>query len=337
MLKVTSSQRSTLAAISLLVALIAICFALPAQADAKKKAKKVTPIVGVGDNNWPMFHDNNYKALGTKISRLVIPYDFYRNPVELERTRLWLEGARASGVDPLVSLHRSEKYPTKLPTVAEFSESVKFLLSNFPWLKTISPWNEANHKSQPTVKNPKRAAQYFNQTKILCPSCKIVAADVLDQTNLQPWLKKFLRYAKKPKIWGLHSYTDANRNKPWKKSATLKFLRATKGEVWLTEVGGIVAFNRTYAFNPDRAAVALKRTLDMGFRDKRIKRIYLYCWFGSMSDASSGYPYDWDSGLVDPDGKTRTGYNTLKSWLDKNPKARASVKSRKKSHSRKRR
>ncbi len=306
------------------LALVALMAAVPSDVGAKKakkKAKAPTPIVGVGDNNWPMFHDANHKALNTTISRLVIPYDFYRDPVELQRTKLWLEGARDNGIEALVSLHRSEHFPTKLPSVAEFAESVKYLLHHFPWVKAISPWNEANHKSQPTVKNPRRAAEYYNVTRLLCSKCKIVAADVLDQKNLLPWMKTFTRYARSPKIWGLHSYTDANQNKPWKKSQTKKFLDSTKGEVWLTEVGGIVAFDKRYPFVPDKAATALRRTLDMGFKDKRITRIYLYCWFGAMTDASSGPPFKWDSGLVNPDSTIRPGYGVVKNWLAKNPKA----------------
>lgn len=324
LLQRTPHHSVRLSLLALLALLLALMVALPASAEAKKakkQPKRVAPIVGVGDNNWPMFSDPNHQALNTKISRLIIPYDFYRDPVELHRTTLWLEGARNHGIEPLVSLQRSEKYPTKLPSVSEFSESIKFLLANYPWVNSISPWNEANHKSQPTVKNPRRAAEYYNVTRLLCSNCKIVAADVLDQTNLTKWLKTFKRYARKPQIWGLHAYTDANQNKKWSKSQTKKFLKSTKGEVWMTEVGGIVAFDRRYPFVPDKAASALRRTLDMGFKDKRISRIYLYCWYGTLLDASSGPPFRWDSGIVGPDGLPRAGYTVLKDWLAANPAA----------------
>ena len=43
-----------------------------------------------------------------------------------------------------------------------------------------------------------------------CRSCTIVAADVLDSTDMIAWVKKFKRYAPGARIWGLHNYKDAN-------------------------------------------------------------------------------------------------------------------------------
>lgn len=284
-------------------------------ADAAKRAKP--PIVGVGENNAPMFTDPRYLALKTKITRRMVPFDFHQDPVQLGLLTAWIDAAVAAGAEPLIAFERSYTNPTKLPTVAEYSESLRYLRTRWPAIKKISPWNEANHRSQPTAKNPRRAAEYFNQTKIICPSCTIIAADLLDQDTLLAWVKKFKKVAKNPKLWGLHAYTDTNRNKPWKKSITKKFLDATKGEVWLTESGGIVAFGNAYAYSPDRAAKSITRTLNLGLKSPRIKRIYLYCWFGSMSDGSSGFPYLWDSGLVSANGATRPGYNAVKAWLTK--------------------
>ncbi|MGH2959874.1 MAG: glycosyl hydrolase [Solirubrobacterales bacterium] len=306
-----------------LFALLAVAVALPLSADAKPKKKKPVakiakvPLVGVADNNAPMFTDPKFAATGSKISRRITPYDFYQDPIQLAHMDAWMKGAQDAGVDPLISFEHSYTYPTKLPTVAEYAEALQFALARYPNLKTISPWNEANHKSQPTVNNPKRAAQYFNITKTICPTCKIVAADVLDQTNMMPWLKKFLKSAKKPTIWGLHSYTDTNGNKTWNKSTTKAFTAAVKGEIWLTEVGGIVAFNYKYAYNEQRAAQATTRALNLGLKSPRIKRIYLYCWFGSMNPGEGSYPFKWDSGMVSPDGTARAGYYALTNWLTK--------------------
>lgn len=331
-----SIRRSTLLAFALTLSLLLMATAWTGQSSAKKKSsKKAVPAVGVGDNGAPMFADPNYKALGVKIARRMVPYDFYKHPDQNAMLNAWVNGALDDGVQPLIAFERSYTYPTKLPTVAEYSESLKILLNRFPQVTNISPWNEANHKSQPTVNNPRRAAQYFNQTQIVCPKCTIVAADVLDQKNMTPWLKKFKRYAKKPKIWGLHTYTDANHNKKWSKSNTKKFLKLTrKGDVWLTESGGIVAFNRVYSFNPDRAAVALTRTLNMGFRDKRIKRVYLYSWYGTTVNGEGGFPYLWDSGIIGPDGKPRPSYDALVAWLKKYPSAKKAPLTRKKSRHR---
>jgi hypothetical protein len=310
-----------------LFAILAVAVALPASGEAKVKKKKpaptavtVPPLVGVADNNAPMFYDPRFQALGSKISRRIVPYDFYKDPVQLGQMDAWMKGAANAGVDPLISFEHSYTYPTVLPTVADYAATLNYALARYPNLRTISPWNEANHKSQPTVNNPKRAAQYYNITKTICPGCTIVAADVLDQKNLMPWIKKFKKYAKQPKIWGLHSYTDSNGGKTWKNSTTKAFLAAVPGQVWLTEVGGIVAFNYKYGYNENRASQATLRALNLGLKSPRIKRIYLYCWFGSLNADQGSFPYIWDSGMISPNGATRPGYFAVQNWLSAHPR-----------------
>ena len=309
-----------------LFALLALIVALPSGASAASKKKVsskagVPPLVGVGDNNAPMFADNNYKALGVKIARRIVPYDFYQDPHQLASLTAWIAGAQANGVDPLISFEHSYLYPTKLPTVAEYAESLNYLRSHFPGVTTISPWNEANHKSQPTVNNPKRAAQYYNYTRSVCPQCTIVAADVLDQKNLMPWLKKFMKSAKQPKIWGLHSYTDSNGAKPGIRARPRPSSLRYPGQVWLTEVGGIVAFNYKYAYDEQpRGPGATVRALNLGLKSPRIARIYLYCWFGVLNPGQGSFPYIWDSGMVSPDGTARPGYFALKNWMAAHPR-----------------
>ena len=45
-------------------------------------------------------------------------------------------------------------------------------------------WNEANHCSQPTCRNPERAAQYYLALRKHCRGCRIVAADLLDGSKM---------------------------------------------------------------------------------------------------------------------------------------------------------
>ena len=73
--------------------------------------------------------------------------------------------------------------PCKLPTVSQYTKAFKAFRARWPQVKVISPWNEANHRSQPTFKNPKRAAQYYNVVRKYCRGCKIIAADVIDESN----------------------------------------------------------------------------------------------------------------------------------------------------------
>lgn len=273
------------------------------------------PLVGVGDNGPPMFLDANFRSLNTKIARKIIPYDFYTSPFEIDQMNQWVANASALGIEPLISFQRSETHPKKLPSVAEFKKSVKYLLANYPAVRTISPWNEANHVTQPTFKKPKRAAEYFNATRSLCARCKIVAADVLDQSNMLPWLKVFKKHAKKPKIWGLHSYADSNKSIPWRRSATKKLLSSVRGKVWLTEVGGLVAFKFNFPYDEQRAARAVTKTIAIAEKSPRIQRVYLYSWFGTVQPFVVP-PYKWDSGLVSAAGAPRPGFFALKSWMD---------------------
>ena len=304
--------------------LIAVAVA-PAEARTKKPKVKSypvgkayaagnAPLVGIGDNNAPMFSDPNYRALGLKIARRIVPYDFWQDPTQLADLHAWVDGAVADNVQPLISLEHSYVNVTKLPSIPEYTKSIQYLLANFPAVRTISPWNEANHVSQPTYKNPKRAAQYYNTVRSLCPGCTIVAADVLDQPNMLPWVKTFLKTAKQPKIWGLHSYGDSNKNIPWNKSATKKLLAAVPGNIWLTEVGGIVAFKFNFPYNEQRAATSTTKALNIAMQSKRIQRVYLYCWYG-VDDNTATAPYPWDSGFVSIGHVPRPAYNALASWL----------------------
>ena len=120
------------------------------------------------------------------------------------------------------------------------------LRARYPWVRTWAAWNEANHKKQPLFRKPKRAAQFYNVMREECRGCTIVAADVLDSSNMLPWLATFKRYARHPRIWGLHSYTDTNHFKPLRATSTRALLRAVRGQVWLTETGGIVRFADRY-------------------------------------------------------------------------------------------
>ena len=94
-------------------------------------------------------------------------------------------------------------------------------------VKVFSPWNEWNHYTQPTSRDPKRAAAFTDIAAKVCDQlnrgCKIVAMDVLDQADSakakKPTFKSSIKLIKafktalksKRKICGLHNYSDANR------------------------------------------------------------------------------------------------------------------------------
>ena len=258
--------------------------AAPAKSDA-------AVLVGIGEQDASMFSDPLFTQVGFKQGALL--------PV-VERGRRKPAGGRlarpvarrgaghrhgaADLVLRLAWLAVPEPKPCKLPTVRQYTKAFKAFRKRWPQVKVISPWNEANHRSQPTFKNPKRAAQYYNVVRKYCRGCKIVAADVIDEKNMERWLKVFKKTAKKPRIWGLHNYRDTNKRKGQLLGGTKRLLKAVKGDVWLTETGGIVKFvlpNGAHAVPVEREPrePATKRMFALAKRYRaRIKRLYIYHW-----------------------------------------------------------
>jgi hypothetical protein len=277
-------------------------------------------LVGVGDQDASMFADPLFTQLGIKRARYFPSWDVAFKPEEAGWLDYWLDQARATGTEPLISFFASlgsacPQRPCKLPTVREFTRAFKAFRARWPQVKVISPWNEANHRSQPTFKNPKRAAQFYNVVRANCRGCKIVAADVIDEVNMERWLKVFKKTAKKPRIWGLHNYRDTNKRKGQRLGGTARLLKAVKGDIWLTETGGIVKFvlpdGRTlFPRSESRANRATKRMFALAKRYRsRIKRLYIYHWKQSASNNR------FDAGLVRRTGRPRPAYFTVRNAL----------------------
>jgi hypothetical protein len=301
-------RRATITLICLLCLL-----ALPAAAQAKAK-------VGFSEQRSEMFDDPLFKDLGTRQARLIVSYDaVLKNTFEVADIDKWMAGAQADGVRPLVSFNYSRgcfadnKIPKRpecrLPSVATYTKAFKAFRTRYPFVKDISPWNEINHFSQPTSKNPKRAAQFTMAAKKNCRGCTIVAADMLDQKGMASYLSKFKRALKGTyKVWGLHNYSDTNR---FRNKGTKQFLRLVPGQVWLTETGGVVTFGKSFPFDVDRAAKATKFMFKLAATNKRITRLYIYQWSGAN-------PGDrFDAGVLGPDGKPRPAYDVVKKALGK--------------------
>jgi hypothetical protein len=273
-------------------------------------------LVGISDQDPSMFTDQPFIDLGIKRSRYIPSWNVAFKPTEAGWLDQWLKAAEAAGVEPLISFNvnlgsKCPKRPCKLPTVRQYKRAFKAFHKNWPEVKVISPWNEANHRSQPTFKNPKRAAQFYNVVRASCRTCTIVAADVIDEVNMERWLKVFRKTAKRPRIWGLHNYRDTNKRKGQRLGGTKRLLDAVKGAVWLTETGGIVKFvlpdGRTlFRKSESRANRATKRMFYLAKRYRsRIKRLYIYHWKQSSQDNR------FDAGLVRLDGTPRFAYYTV--------------------------
>jgi hypothetical protein len=277
-------------------------------------------LVGVGDQDASMFTDPLFTQLGIKRARYFPSWNVAQKPEEAVWLDQWLAQAAATKTEPLISFNVAlgsacPKRPCKLPSVRQYTRAFKAFHKRWPQVKVVNPWNEANHRSQPTFKNPKRAAQYYNVIRKYCKRCKIVAADVIDERNMERWLKVFKRTAKKPRIWGLHNYRDTNKRKGQKLGGTKRLLKAVRGQVWLTETGGIVKFvlpngHTLFPQSERRANSATKRMFALAKRyRKRIKRLYIYHWKQSSSDNR------FDAGLTRRDGSARPAYSTVRRQL----------------------
>jgi hypothetical protein len=288
-------KRALVTASLLLVVLIA-----PASSPAAYR-------VGISDQHAEMFGSQLFQDLRVREARLVVPWDALKVGFDRQSVDAWLASAKATRTRPLVSFSHSRVKPRKLPSVREYKRAFQAFRKRYPWVKTFSPWNEANHQSQPTFHRPQWAARYYNVVRAGCRGCTIVALDVLDQPGMIQYVKAFRHSAKgSPHIWGLHNYRDANR---YRNKGTKALLRAVRGTVWLTETGGIVRFATRWPYNEKRAAKVTKYMFRLARSNSRIKRLYIYSWLGEKRGAR------FDAGLVGPTGKARPAYYVVKNKL----------------------
>jgi hypothetical protein len=270
-------------------------------------APEERPIIGIGEQGADMFASKRFKDLGIKHVRLVAAYDTTRVKFERELTDHWIASARATGAEPFITFGHSRVKPKKLPSVAEFRAAFRSFAKRYPDVKVYAPWNEINHVSQPTADAPRRAAEYYNVVRDECEDCTVLAGDVLDQAGMTRYVKRYQQHLEgEPEIWGLHNYADTNR---FRSSGLRDLKAAVKGDIWLTETGGLVQFGRNFPRDEQRAARATEYALKQARDNERVQRIYLYNWTGADAKAR------FDAGLIAPDGSPRPAFNVLREAL----------------------
>src|SRR5947209_7376461 len=260
----------------LLVCLMLLaCLALPVTGQAAKTSFKT----GLSDQVPTVFNNPLFQPLGFSAARFITPWDVMDLPAgSPDRVALKQWVNNAAGQDLLVAFEHSHTrgQERRVPSVAAYTKAIKLFLRAFPKVKSLSPWNEANRcqrkvgsganaffVGQPICHNPRAAARFYGAVRTACRAlhrrCTIVALDILDQNNVKPsvaYIKSFLRFARPfPSVWGIHNYSDTNRFSTARTRALLKATR--RGQVWLTETGGIVRFGKSFPYDPARAARAL--------------------------------------------------------------------------------
>jgi hypothetical protein len=293
--------------------LVAALLLVPATASAKTHVA-----VGLGDQHASAFSAPAFRALHVKKARYFIRWDAAKVPSALSAADAYVREARAAGVKVLlhISTNNFAHGRAKLPSTSSYRKWVGRLVRHYKAMgvREFGVWNEENHVSQPTYKNPRRAAAFYRVMRSLCRGCTIVALDVLDQRGVQGYISRWFRalpssYRHRRVYVGIHNYSDTNRLRSRGTSAIISATRRYNrhAKFWLTETGGVVKFGRAWPCNETRAAsrIAYMFKLAKKFRHN-ITRLYAFSWTGNNCQG-------FDAGLVRADGSTRPGYRTFKS------------------------
>jgi hypothetical protein len=275
-------------------------------------AHAATPVIGYGDQHPEMFSDPLFTQLKVRDSRIVVQWDTFRYGSKTAELDAWMAAAKAAGSRPLVAIEHSwTPGRTKLaPTAGQYRTLVRRLRSRYPFVKNYSPWNEANHSSQPTYRKPQLAATYWRLMRAACSGCTVTSPVYLDLQGAtsKRWLASFKKATRgRVRLWAIHGYGDLNRRKDKSLASLLKLV---PGQVWVTEAAGWVAFGGGWKYNEARAAKAIDYTFKLArkYRSK-VTRWYFYQWRGAPKGTR------WDSGVVGLDGTPRPGYAALKRGL----------------------
>jgi hypothetical protein len=305
----------------LVALLFAAAFPGPARAHAALEAARAGlrgPMIGIGEQKPSMFASRAWRTLGLRHARYTAPWDALDDPYQRQLLDTWMAAARAAHVRVLLGFAHSlssERMAHFLPRPRRFARAFAGFRERYPWVRNWVVWNEANHPGALTAKRPRRAARFFDAVVSHCRSCNVVAADVLDTPGMVSWVTRFRRYARhRPRIWGLHNYGDANGLKV---KSTPRMLALTHGRIWFTETGGVVVRRvyegkrvlRTFRYSLGHAARSTEHALALSCLSRRITRVYLYHWQPPPKVTN------WDSGLVDRDGRPRPAYNAVRRWL----------------------
>ena len=298
-----------------LIAVVAL-LALPSAAPAALT-------VGIAENNPQLFGDPLFTQLGAEHSRLVVSWNVAtaRND-EINRVIDYIRAADAAGVTPLVTFEHArgdaticnrrknrKKAQCKLPTAKQYEASLRAFKTLFPTVRSVVAWNEINHFTQPTYKNPKAAAKFTTIARKVFKGGTVVAADILDQADntrakrptfrsMTRYVKAFRKAYKGPRsVCGVHNYSDINRFRQTGTKAIIKALGCK--QIWLTEAGGLYKF-AGFKASQSRQLKATRYMFKLARQNKKIKRLYVYTWFGGVTSR-------FDAGLV-AKGKARKAY-----------------------------
>jgi hypothetical protein len=310
----------------------ALLVVLPVVALAHADAAAASYRIGFSEQSAQMFATPSWQRLGLKRVRYLVPWDWRGSAGQQAEIDAYMTAARARRQDVLVTFtaHRgcfaNNRYSRaricRAPSTREYRDAFRAFDDRYPWVRTYAAWNEVNHISQPTFGRPRLAVRYYRvlRSDRRARGFRLLAADVLDTSNMHRYLRAFLRRAPgRPRLWGLHNYQDVNDRTS---ADTRRMLRTVPGQVWLTETSGIVRFgaSRRYTYSEARAARRTRWMFRLADRydtrrrprRSRVARVYIHRWFGEPAGAR------FDAGVVNPDGSPRAAYDVIARRVQRN-------------------
>ncbi len=272
-------------------------------------------VVGIADQQVASFHDTRLTALPVRHARLSVPWDALDYGWQRRELDAWMKATRAARMSVVVTFGRSRTRRFSLPPPATYQRHARAFMRRYPRVREYSPWNEPNLAIRPQNYDPRRIATYYRSLRRLCPACKVLGADVVDNSRLERWMLAYLRVfapGTAPKLWGLHNYVDVNSTSRW---GTETMLRVAPGFVWFTETGAIISRAKPTKTDPGdrrlqirtgphRAVAATKRVFELAATNPRVSRVYIYHWRASRKTS-------WDSALVTPNGTLRPSFDVF--------------------------
>jgi hypothetical protein len=285
---------------------VALALAMPTVLGARTRRHappRIRALTGISEQGAGFMSDPLFKAIDITHVRLMVPWDA---GLQTGYWDAWLQTAHAAGYDVLIALEHDARsqcpdQPCHAPSPSVYARALRALLKRYPWIRELQPWNEPNHQSQPTFRAPRLAAAYYNAARRVCPRCLLVAGGMLDDPFLRSYVTRYVEALRsKPSVWGLNDYYDATY---FQTDGMDTMLALTRGSLWLTETGGLVA-HLLLPYDPQRAAASIRWLYTSAAKRPRIGRIYMYQW-------RSVPGVDFDAGLLNADGSPRPSYRVI--------------------------
>ncbi|HEX3391014.1 MAG TPA: hypothetical protein VHS55_00465 [Solirubrobacteraceae bacterium] len=288
------------------IAVLLACLGAVALASAVSAGAQ--PRFGLSDYEPRTFSDPRVAQLGVHLARNVVPWNAALNRGDRAQVSEWLTAVkRARGrIVPFITFEHADNNG-RAPSPGQYLYAFLKFRKLFPWVKEFSPWDESNHSSQPIARNPHLGAEYYNVLAAHCPGCEVTAPDLLDSdANFESWALEFAHYAHPyPTIWPFNPYTSVSLDDP---SRIEQMLRTVRGQIWFSEVGGVVWWKfrgRLIYHGPAYAARIAHYIFDFAALSSRITRIYYYHWRSPGVPGHMPRNARWDAGLVDAHGRAR--------------------------------